>query len=325
MRHVLRRAIGFGGAAIIAVAMAVIPALHADAATAPVAKFTGWGIQCGADTIDVFVNLEHYAKTPDSAGNTFEIADDSGNTVIPLRHFGDFADESFGTSLRGDQPHTLTMTIHAQDDPDGAGAAGTATTNQWDGTFTDTFGPCTGGGPVYGNGPRPNWTTTCDPNGRVTVDLNLRKYFDVSGSLSDNTVVVTDTSGNVVIPLHDFLVSDSTKSTPMDGSVAHEFQMTIVAPADFTNTNGNGSADQFDGTFHLSSKPCQQPVSSTTAPPPTGTTTTRPVLAQAGSSGGPLPDTGVNAGFPLLIAGSLVAIGGAVLLWTRRPTRRRTD
>ena len=205
----------------------------------------------------------------------------------------------------------------------------------------------------------PTWTAACNSDGKVIVNLSLNAYVDTPDALG-NTVGVTDDSGNIVIASHGFGKTDNSASAPLAGNKGYTFTMTIFAQDDPNGKHGNKTGPgQFDGTFKLKTYACDNgghpttttcpptttttkapPTTTTSRKPPPTTTTTKPTTTTtAGSTtttttavvaaattaapAGTLPFTGVNAGFPLLIAGVLVVAGGGILLWLRLAAKRR--
>ncbi|HEY3610345.1 MAG TPA: hypothetical protein VGL06_22790 [Pseudonocardiaceae bacterium] len=153
-------------------------------------------------------------------------------------------------------------------------------------------------------------------DGKSVLDISLTEY---NGSIK-NSVTITETDGNgKVTDLHtdaNFGVTYVHTFTE-DGTVTQSYHIVVVAPDD---TTGKFSFDHTDKT------PACVTTTTTTVPPTTTaspTTTTAVVAAATTTGAGTLPFTGVNATFPLLIAGVLVIAGGGILLWLRLAARRR--
>lgn len=170
--------------------------------------------------------------------------------------------------------------------------------------------------------------------GKSVLDISLTNYGG-----KPNSVTITETDGNgKVTVLHSAPDFGSTyvHTFTEDGTITQSYHIVVVAH--------DGGQFSFDDT--LTTKACVTPpppsttvpptsttvppTRSTTAPPTTGTTapptatTTTAVVAGVTTTGsGTLPFTGVNATFPLLIAGVLVVAGGGILLWLRMAARRR--
>jgi LPXTG-motif cell wall-anchored protein len=120
---------------------------------------------------------------------------------------------------------------------------------------------------------------------------------------------------------------DST-SSPATG--APDAQNTFTVTVSAWDDVKDGKSQNFSFTEIDKVAPCVKAsppppppvVHSSSTPPPT--TTTAALAAASGS--GQLPNTGVNAEVPLLVAGVLVVAGGGILLWLRLGAkRRRTD
>ncbi|HEX5120296.1 MAG TPA: hypothetical protein VFW65_34365 [Pseudonocardiaceae bacterium] len=171
-------------------------------------------------------------------------------------------------------------------------------------------------------------------NIQYQVDLeNYATGKDKHGDEIKNSVNITDeTTGTVVANEADF-GSTFVKNFPDaadDATVQHTFKITVVAGDDPDGSQG------FSYTHEDSAGPCvttPPPSSTTTPPPPPSSTTTAPpttttaVVAAATTTNvppgaGELASTGVNAGFPLAIAGALVIIGGGILFWLRYNARK---
>jgi hypothetical protein len=176
-------------------------------------------------------------------------------------------------------------------------------------------------------------------DGKSVLDISLTAY---NGSVK-NSVTITETDGNgKVTVLHSDNNFGSTyvHTFTEDGAITQSYHIVVTA--------SDGSQFSFDhtdttpactegGTTTTTPPPTTTtapPTTTTTAKPPTTTTapgttgatatTTTAVVAGATTTGaGTLPFTGVNATFPLLIAGVLVIAGGGILLWLRLAARRR--
>lgn len=183
----------------------------------------------------------------------------------------------------------------------------------------------------------PKFTATCDTtNHQMVLTIDLEQY--AKGSEGQvNTITATDQpAGGKLITLIDagtkfdttFTATFNASSKPATGSaeVKNTFVVTVKA---WDDPNGDKG---FTTTFTQDVDPCvKTPPTTTTAPPTTtttvapptthATTTTTAVVAAASSQ---LPNTGVNAGMPLLIAGVLVVAGGGILLWLRLAAKRRS-
>jgi hypothetical protein len=193
----------------------------------------------------------------------------------------------------------------------------------------------------------PTIGSACLTNGKSELTIDLKDYQSTNNK--KNTVEAKTQDGEILV-----VTKFDTKvhtTIDVDGSKAENFTVTVTAQDDPNGTaHGPGSPNgQWDGPFYTSTKVCPEGGgSSTTAPPPTttttppthtttkppttttappttvGATTTTAVVAAATTTGaGTLPFTGVNATFPLLIAGVLVIAGGGILLWLRLAARRR--
>jgi uncharacterized surface anchored protein len=155
---------------------------------------------------------------------------------------------------------------------------------------------------------------------------------------------VTVTEGGVVIFAKDPFGKTYGKTVTLDGTKVHNVIVHFQAWDDPTGSNHWTVDIPVQTTVCGDHKPpssttpppttttappthttTPKPPTSTTAPTTTGgTTTTTAVVAGATTTGtGTLPFTGVNATFPLLIAGVLVVAGGGILLWLRLAARRR--
>ena len=173
-------------------------------------------------------------------------------------------------------------------------------------------------------------------DGKSVLDVSLTNYVD-----KPNSVNITETDGNgKVTVLHndaDFTPQYVNTFTE-DGTVTQSYHIVVVA---------HSTQFSFKDTVTTPVCPVKPPPTTTTVPPTTtttppthtttkppttttappttvGATTTTAVVAAATTTGaGTLPFTGVNATFPLLIAGVLVIVGGGILLWLRLAARRR--
>ena len=173
-------------------------------------------------------------------------------------------------------------------------------------------------------------------NIQYTVDLeNYATGKDKHGDQITNSVNITDeTTGTVLVDNPDF-GRTFTKTFPDaadNATEAHTFKISVVAGDDKDGSKG------FTYTHEDTAGPCVKtttppPTTTTTAPPPPSSTTTPPAttttvqVAAATTTSvtpgtGALPNTGVNAGFPLAIAGALVIVGGGILFWLRYNARK---
>jgi LPXTG-motif cell wall-anchored protein len=171
--------------------------------------------------------------------------------------------------------------------------------------------------------------------------VNLENY----NSGVTNTVTITD-NGTTVVDGKTFGSSYNTPVKDDNATIEHTFKITVVAGDDKPNKDGMGR-NGFSFVDSQTSPVCVKetstpppttttttppppPSSSTSATPPPATTTSEAVVAAATTTpAGPpgaatLPNTGVNAGLPLGIAGGLVVIGGGILFWLRFSSRRKT-
>ncbi len=174
-------------------------------------------------------------------------------------------------------------------------------------------------------------------NTTAQFQVNLANY-----TARNNTVTITDQGKTVVDDTFHGSYNKTIKDD--DATVEHVFKITVVAGDDTPGPDGNGPAG-FSFVDTQTSPVCETPPpppppasSSSTPPPPPAssstpappTTTSEAVVAAAtttpaGPAGAaPLPNTGVNAGLPLGIAGGLVVIGGGILFWLRYSSRRKT-
>ncbi len=195
----------------------------------------------------------------------------------------------------------------------------------------------------------PHITAGCNDN-KAELTITLQAY-GTSPSSKGNWVEASDENGQILAKTS--FGSDFTKTIwEADATVAHHYTVTVYAQDDANGSqHGNGSRDQWDGTFSASSNACcpgktttTTPPTTTTGPPTTTTHTTTPpstttgsttstttaVVAAAtstgpvGSANSSLPFTGANVGLPLGIAGALVVIGGGLLFWLRFNAKRRS-
>jgi hypothetical protein len=160
----------------------------------------------------------------------------------------------------------------------------------------------------YGDGPNSVTITETDGNGKVTPLASVADFTPAKSFTFTEDGTITQ-SYHVVVVAHSSQFSfDHTDTTPKCVTTT-----TTTVPPTTTTTRPT----------HTTTKP----PTTTTAPPTTttaGATTTTAVVAAATTTGaGTLPFTGVNATFPLLIAGVLVIVGGGILLWLRLAARRR--
>lgn len=178
-------------------------------------------------------------------------------------------------------------------------------------------------------------SVSCATDNSTTVIIDIHTvlpYITDAKHPHDNQVSITDASGKTTLFSDTFGATysnqvASTKLTPpFDGTTAHTIVVHAVA------FDGKTGKDDIKLTTPICpenqpSKTTAPPTTTTTAPPshsssqpPAPTTTTTAVVAAASSQ---LPNTGVNAGMPLMIAGFLVVAGGGILLWLRIAAKRR--
>jgi hypothetical protein len=171
-------------------------------------------------------------------------------------------------------------------------------------------------------------------DGKSVLDISLTEY---NGSIK-NSVTITETDGNgKVTVLHDAKFGATFVQTfTEDGTITQSYHVVVTASdgAQFGFDHTDKTPACTEGGGSSSTTP---PPTTTTAPPTHATTTSKPpttttaapttttaVVAGVTTTGaGTLPFTGVNATFPLLIAGVLVIAGGGILLWLRLAARRR--
>jgi hypothetical protein len=174
-------------------------------------------------------------------------------------------------------------------------------------------------------------------DGKSVLDISLTAY----NAKAKNTVTITETDGNgKVTVLHSDNNFGSTyqDSFTEDGTITQSYHVVVTASdgdqfsfdhTDTTPVCSEGGTTTTTPPTTTTAPPTTtttaKPPTTTTTPPNTGsTTTTTAVVAGATTTGaGTLPFTGVNATFPLLIAGVLVIAGGGILLWLRLAARRR--
>jgi hypothetical protein len=195
----------------------------------------------------------------------------------------------------------------------------------------------------------PTITAACDTEtGQAVVTISLGAYSD---NKPLKNWVQLDYDGGSLLAQTPFSKTFPETSYRVDGTKAHSFTMTVFAYDDPNGkSHGNGSRQQWDGTFPASSTACVQPkptetsttttttttdtstttpappttTTGTTAPPSVETTTAAVIAATTTTPGsGSLPFTGVNTALPLGIAGLLVVAGGGILFWLRFNARRR--
>lgn len=174
-------------------------------------------------------------------------------------------------------------------------------------------------------------STMCATEGNaVVIHIETKlPYITNAQNPHNNKVWITDTSGKTTFFSDTFGanykndVASTSLTPPFDGTTAH---MIVVHAVAFDGKTGKDD-------IPLTTPVCKesQPTPTTTTVPPTTTTTvappnheaatTTPVVAAASSQ---LPNTGVNAGMPLMIAGILVVAGGGILLWLRIAAKRRS-
>jgi len=180
-------------------------------------------------------------------------------------------------------------------------------------------------------------TPGCATDGHATILIKTLKDYDTNTPTANpNSVTVTE--GNVVVAAKDPFAKSYNKTVTLDGTTAHSVVVHFQAWDDPTGSKG------WTVDIPVQTTVCENNHPSTTTPPPTTTTTAPPttttapitqptatspttttaVVAGVTTNGsGTLPFTGVNATFPLLIAGVLVVAGGGILLWLRLAARRR--
>jgi hypothetical protein len=170
-------------------------------------------------------------------------------------------------------------------------------------------------------------------DGKSVLDISLTAY----NAKATNSVNITETDGNgKVTVLHNDANFGATyvHTFTEDGTITQSYHIVVKA----------SDGDQFSFNHTDTTPACVTTTTTTTVPPTTTTvpptttkvtatvttttspapTTTTAVVAGATTTGsGTLPFTGVNATFPLLIAGVLVVAGGGILLWLRLAARRR--
>jgi len=175
-------------------------------------------------------------------------------------------------------------------------------------------------------------------DGKSVLDISLTLY---NPDLK-NSVTITETDGNnKVTDLHTDANFGATYAHTFteDGTITQSYHIVVKASDgdqfsfDHTDTTPACTEGGTTTTTPPTTTTTVPPTTTTTAKPPTttttppntgGTTTTTAVVAGATTTGaGTLPFTGVNATFPLLIAGVLVIAGGGILLWLRFAARRR--
>jgi LPXTG-motif cell wall-anchored protein len=183
---------------------------------------------------------------------------------------------------------------------------------------------------------------SCDTDtGQASVMINLTNY--VKKKHQTNTVTLTMDGSTVLLQPTDFdtmYPPDQTKAGSddlsnwqvfpnLDGTVAHHFVMHV------TSDDGIGAGDfpadspmcpqPTKPTPPPPTQPTQPPSQSSSTPPPPSTTTAVVAAATTTSvppGAGELASTGVNAGFPIAIAGLLVIAGGGILFFLRFKARK---
>jgi hypothetical protein len=183
----------------------------------------------------------------------------------------------------------------------------------------------------------------CASDGHATIHIHTTQNYDTDAQHpKSNTVTAKDEDGVFLAP--DPFGQSYTNTVTLDGTKAHTVTVHVQAWNDPQGKNGWTLDIQLTTTVCGDHKPPSSttyPPSSTTAPPTSTKTTTAPETTTAAATGGTtttttavvaaattdtantLPFTGVNATFPLLIAGVLVIAGGGILLWLRLAARRR--
>lgn len=186
-------------------------------------------------------------------------------------------------------------------------------------------------------------------DGQMTLSINLTQY-QLDHGKKKNTVVATDTlpDGTVITLLPttkfgtSFKANFDASTNPATGAADVDNTFHVVVTAWDDTDFKKGWSEDFSKTVTpcVTGTPTSVPPSSvppssvppTSVPPtsvpatvPPTTTTSEAVVAAATTTpgSGQLPYTGVNATFPLLIAGILVIAGGGLLFWLRFSARRR--
>jgi LPXTG-motif cell wall-anchored protein len=161
-------------------------------------------------------------------------------------------------------------------------------------------------------------------DGVSSLTVNLSNYGD-----GPNSVVVTVKSSSTPLVTNNDFTPAYKHTFTTDGKVAQEYHIVVKAHSSQFDVNQTLTTDACPAKSGGGDSSTTQPPTTTAAPSPTlkpaATATTTAALAAASGSG-QLPNTGVNAGVPLLVAGVLVVAGGGILLWMRLSAkRRRTD
>ncbi|HEX9337423.1 MAG TPA: LPXTG cell wall anchor domain-containing protein [Pseudonocardiaceae bacterium] len=170
-------------------------------------------------------------------------------------------------------------------------------------------------------------TPGCAKDSHATIEVHTTVKYDVDKTHPKNNSI-TITEGNTTLFGPDMFgqTYSNTVTLTVDSTKTHDVNVHVQS------WNNIGTMD-----IPLTTLVCSEnkpPTSTTTAAPTTttmapATTTSTTAVVAAATTAAPaatLPNTGVNAAFPLLIAGVLVVAGGGILLWLRLGAkRRRTD
>ncbi len=165
-------------------------------------------------------------------------------------------------------------------------------------------------------------------DGKSVLTVDLTNY---GGHPNSVTITETDGNGKVTVLHSDADFTPRYKNTfTEDGTVTQSYHVVVVAHDEGFSFNHTDTTPKCSETTPPTSVPSTSmsppPTHHATTKPPTtapATTTTAVVAAVTTAGSGTLPFTGVNATFPLLIAGVLVVAGGGILLWLRMAARRR--
>jgi hypothetical protein len=180
-------------------------------------------------------------------------------------------------------------------------------------------------------------TPGCADDGHATIEIHTTRDYDVDKKHpKNNSVTVTEGGATVFGP--DAFGKTYEHTVILDGSVAHTVNVHVQSWDNVGTLDIPLTTTVCPGNKPTPTTTTAPPTTTTTVAPPT-TTTAAPTTTTAGSTPttttavvaaatttsttGTLPFTGVNAGFPLLIAGVLVVAGGGILLWLRLAAKRR--